>query len=209
MPLLLSVWGRWWGPNRTNLGTDRQTDIHPGVGQELIDAIIAELEVAEELWGKLRCRRELGCEIRAGWGSSRRRVVLPSGTSIAKNTNGPGKYPQPPSCCLQGGQDGVSIPSALYPTHAGVGLRDITASILQDGDWNGAGKINPNQLLIEHLLSVFSLPTAMLHLLALHPRLCSPAPFPNQVHAGSSLLLTHTQSKSRLEEQQPPWTIPC
>lgn len=29
---------------------DRQTDFGPGVGQEGIDAIIAELEVAEELW---------------------------------------------------------------------------------------------------------------------------------------------------------------
>ncbi|XP_048164085.1 uncharacterized protein LOC125327988 [Corvus hawaiiensis] len=48
-------------------------------------------------------------------------------------------------------------------------------------------------------------------LLALHPWLCPPAPFPSQVHAGASLLVTRTQrvkSKSGLEEQQPPRTIP-
>lgn len=38
-----------------------------------------------------------------------------------------------------------------------LGFKDTAGSVLLDGDWDGAGKSNPSQLLIKHLLSVFSL----------------------------------------------------
>lgn len=40
-------------PGGWNLETDRQTDVGPGLGWEVVGALLARLEVAEELcWGR-------------------------------------------------------------------------------------------------------------------------------------------------------------
>jgi len=54
MPLVPAELGQeWWQGATWGESGDRQTDVGPGVGREVVGVMLAQLEVAEELcWGR-------------------------------------------------------------------------------------------------------------------------------------------------------------